>query len=104
VQGHARSKVTGVAGSDISLALRSTADKLETWWNNKLTDQQSDAVTSFSPLGIANGKSMYSLNGWGMSPLMGSAAEQHAVFVNNRAAYAPRSVTIDNHAYYAHEA
>jgi hypothetical protein len=47
---------------------------------------------------------MYSLNGWGMSPLMGSAAEQHAVFVNNRAAYAPRSVTIDNHAYYAHEA
>jgi len=98
-----RKHVTGTGGRDITSALTYTADELVTWWDENLSDQESDDLTTFTFANMLNQNSMYSFSGWDVFPLNEEQTPQQAAFAADVADWAPRSVTVDRNVYYAHE-
>ncbi|HBJ33986.1 MAG TPA: hypothetical protein DDZ51_04315 [Planctomycetaceae bacterium] len=95
--------MTGTGGADVTGALLSSTNRIAQWWANDLTGAESDRLTTFDPFRIFGQESMYSFSGWDISPFNKGIDGQRDAFARGAADWAPRSVTVDNNVYYAHE-
>jgi hypothetical protein len=97
-----RKEVHGAGGSDITSTLIRTTDGIARYWRELMSDSESDRLTTFTFASVLSQSSMYSLSGWDAAPLNGDEHEQRLSFAQS-ADWAPRSVTVDQNVYYAHE-